>query len=68
METPEHVVTLRRAPQRNDGRFHRNGRSLWVARDERKGYSAVGKTRSEAVGKLMLDTCFPSYVNLRIVG
>ena len=71
MTDPENIIVLRRVSHRQtdgDHRSCRKGRSQWEARDERKGYSAVGETRAEAVGKLLLDTCLADYLSLKIVG
>jgi hypothetical protein len=44
----------------------RSGKRMYRAEYPHKAYSAEGRTREEAIGKLMLKTCVPSYLGFRI--
>lgn len=45
---------------------HQKGRRLFYATYPHKGYGECGRTREEALGKLLLKNCVPGYLGIEI--
>jgi hypothetical protein len=60
---PDDAHTITIGVKRN---YDRSGKRLYRAEYPAKVYAAIGRTRAEALGKLLLKTPTPGYLGVRI--
>jgi len=46
--------------------YDRSGKRLYIARYPNKGYAGKGRTREQALGDLLLNTCTPDYLGIKL--